>query len=56
MLQAFVTNVPWMGMQIGVVMNSLVLNSMLVFLPKLVENYFNITPAKSGLIVGSCTC
>ena len=56
MSQALMSSLPYACLQIADVCNSLMLNAILVFLPKTVENFYNVTPSVAGTVVGMQKC
>ena len=52
MSQTLMSSVPYAFLRVAEVCNSLMLNAFLVFLPKIIENFYNVTPSVAGTVVG----
>ena len=56
MSQVLMSSAPYAFLRIAGVCNSLMLNTVLVFLPKIVENFYNVTPSVASTVVGMLKC
>jgi hypothetical protein len=48
------SNVPYLCQRISDILQAFILNAMLIYAPKVVENLFNLSPTKAGLYIGTC--